>query len=56
VAVSLRRGVKHFSQRAQRLRSGRNVCPDNAGKTNAYFFFNQGHCKIPVLNSRINRC
>ncbi len=35
--------VKQFSQRAQRLRSVRNVCPDRRKEPKPVFFFNQWH-------------
>jgi hypothetical protein len=50
------RGVTEFSQRAQRLRSGRNVFPDRPKEPKPVFSSINGIAMVPVLISRLDRC
>jgi hypothetical protein len=49
------RGVKQFSQRAQRLRSVRNVCPDRPKEPKPVFSSTNGIAMVLVLISRFDR-
>jgi hypothetical protein len=50
------RGVKQkFSQRAQRLRSVRNVCPDRRKEPKPVFSSINSIAMVPGLISRLNR-
>jgi hypothetical protein len=49
------RGVKEFSQRAQRLSSARNVCPNRQKEPKPVFSSINGIAKVPVLISRLDR-
>jgi hypothetical protein len=49
------RGVKQFSQRPQRLRSVRNVCPDRRREPKPVFSSINGIAMVPVLISRLGK-